>query len=103
MDAAAKRFTWSILASLQSSKVIILTSHSMEEVDAVCSRVGIMVGGRLRALGSPAGGQRGGLWYGRRASGVVRAGAGTRREVRDAAPRRTDAGECVRVGRGKQS
>lgn len=53
MDAAAKRFTWSILASLQSSKAIILTSHSMEEVDAVCSCVGIMVGGRLRALGSP--------------------------------------------------
>ena len=30
----------------------ILTTHSMEEADALCSRVGIMVKGELRCLGS---------------------------------------------------
>ena len=30
----------------------MLTTHVMEEVEALCTRVGIMVGGRLRCLGS---------------------------------------------------
>eukprot|EP00823_Brevimastigomonas_motovehiculus_P003037 TRINITY_DN1824_c0_g1_i1.p1 TRINITY_DN1824_c0_g1~~TRINITY_DN1824_c0_g1_i1.p1 ORF type:complete len:444 (-),score=171.16 TRINITY_DN1824_c0_g1_i1:45-1184(-) len=31
---------------------VILTTHSMEECEALCHRVGIMVGGRLRCLGT---------------------------------------------------
>lgn len=31
---------------------MVLTTHNMEEAEALCSRVGIMVGGRLRCLGS---------------------------------------------------
>ena len=31
---------------------VMLTTHSMEECEALCTRVGIMVGGRLRCLGS---------------------------------------------------
>ena len=31
---------------------MVLTTHVMEEVEALCTRVGIMVGGRLRCLGS---------------------------------------------------
>ncbi|CAE7225327.1 ABCA1 [Symbiodinium microadriaticum] len=31
---------------------VILTTHNMEEAEALCSRVGIMVGGRLRCFGS---------------------------------------------------
>ena len=31
---------------------VVLTTHSMEEAEALCTRVGIMVGGRLRCLGS---------------------------------------------------
>merc|ERR1711959_615405 len=30
----------------------ILTSHSMEEAEALCTRIGIVVDGRLRCLGS---------------------------------------------------
>ena len=30
----------------------MLTTHSMEECEALCSRIGIMVGGRFRCLGS---------------------------------------------------
>jgi ATP-binding cassette subfamily A (ABC1) protein 5 len=32
----------------QGSRGAILTTHSMEEADALCSRVGIMVKGQLR-------------------------------------------------------
>uniref|UniRef100_A0AAR5Q584 ABC transporter domain-containing protein n=1 Tax=Dendroctonus ponderosae TaxID=77166 RepID=A0AAR5Q584_DENPD len=53
MDPRSKRFLWdTILASFQGSKGAILTTHSMEEADALCSRVGITVKGELRCLGS---------------------------------------------------
>ncbi|XP_071448970.1 cholesterol transporter ABCA5-like [Hetaerina americana] len=53
MDPRSKRFLWdTILASFQGTRGAILTTHSMEEADALCSRVGIMVQGELRCLGS---------------------------------------------------
>ncbi|XP_063368836.1 cholesterol transporter ABCA5-like [Cydia amplana] len=53
MDPRSKRFLWNtILASFQGKKGAILTTHSMEEADALCSRVGIMVKGGLRCIGS---------------------------------------------------
>ncbi len=39
-------------ASFREARGAILTTHSMEEADALCSRVGIMVKGELRCLGS---------------------------------------------------
>lgn len=51
MDPRSKRFLWdTILASFQGSRGAILTTHSMEEADALCSRVGIMVKGELRSV-----------------------------------------------------
>ena len=32
---------------------VILTTHSMAECEALCSRIGIMVNGSLRCLGTP--------------------------------------------------
>ncbi|XP_017752415.1 PREDICTED: ATP-binding cassette sub-family A member 2-like [Eufriesea mexicana] len=53
MDPKSKRFLWdTILASFQGGRGAILTTHSMEEADALCSRVGIMVKGELRCIGS---------------------------------------------------
>ncbi|CAG9854771.1 unnamed protein product [Phyllotreta striolata] len=53
MDPESKRFLWdTVLASFKGSKGAILTTHSMEEADILCSRVGIMVNGELRCLGS---------------------------------------------------
>ncbi|KAI5722388.1 hypothetical protein M8J76_007632 [Diaphorina citri] len=53
MDPKSKRFLWdTILASFQGSRGALLTTHSMEEADALCSRVGIMVQGQLRCIGS---------------------------------------------------
>ncbi|XP_012225217.1 cholesterol transporter ABCA5-like isoform X2 [Linepithema humile] len=58
MDPKSKRFLWdTILASFQVNCITggrgaILTTHSMEEADALCSRVGIMVKGELRCIGS---------------------------------------------------
>lgn len=53
MDPQSKRFVWdTIEASFKMDRGAILTTHSMEEADALCTRVGIMVKGELRCLGS---------------------------------------------------
>ena len=48
MDPVAKRFLWNVISDLYSNeeKSVILTSHSMAECEALCSRIGIMVAGR---------------------------------------------------------
>lgn len=43
---------WEVVSSLSASHSVILTTHSMEECEAVCDRLGIMVGGTLRCLGT---------------------------------------------------
>ena len=55
MDPVARRFMWSVISRVATERKqcsIILTTHSMEEVEALCTRIGIMVGGRLRCLGT---------------------------------------------------
>ena len=44
--------TRQVIKDLARTSSIVLVSHSMEECEALCGRVGIMVGGRLRCLGS---------------------------------------------------
>lgn len=44
---------WEAIASAAPGRAIVLTTHVMEESEALCHRIGIMVGGRLRCLGSP--------------------------------------------------
>lgn len=52
MDPSAKKRMWQLIASLRREHTIILTTHSMEECEAVAQRVGVMVRGRLAAVGS---------------------------------------------------
>lgn len=52
LDAAAKRIMWNTLAATVSGRSILLTTHSMEEADALAGRAGILAR-RMLALGSP--------------------------------------------------
>jgi ATP-binding cassette subfamily A (ABC1) protein 1 len=52
MDPGAKRFMWDLIAATNAGRSLILTTHSLEEAEALCHRIGIMVSGRLRCLGS---------------------------------------------------
>merc|ERR1719453_1019911 len=52
MDPVSRRHMWDIIAAERKKRSIVLTTHSMEECEALCSRIGIMVGGRFRCLGS---------------------------------------------------
>lgn len=51
MDPAAKRALWSTLSSVAAGRVLVITTHSMEEADALCDRASIMAR-RLLALGT---------------------------------------------------
>ncbi|XP_034843919.1 ATP-binding cassette sub-family A member 3-like [Mirounga leonina] len=54
MDPGARRLLWNtVTRARESGKVIIITSHSMEECDALCTRLAIMVKGKFMCLGSP--------------------------------------------------
>jgi len=54
MDPVARRDLWKTILSLVKggSTSVVLTTHSMEECEALCPRIGIMAGGRLKCLGS---------------------------------------------------
>ncbi|CAO2641510.1 ATP-binding cassette sub-family A member 7 [Lemmus lemmus] len=53
MDPSARRFLWnSLLSVVREGRSVVLTSHSMEECEALCTRLAIMVNGRFRCLGS---------------------------------------------------
>jgi ABC-type Na+ transport system ATPase subunit NatA len=51
MDAASKRFLWSVIKRRTKGCMTVLTTHSMEECEALCGRIGIMVDGTLSCLG----------------------------------------------------
>ena len=54
MDPEARRFMWDVInhTSLVHNCSIVLTTHSMEEAEALCHRLVIMVNGEFRCLGS---------------------------------------------------
>ncbi|KAF4110511.1 hypothetical protein G5714_007542 [Onychostoma macrolepis] len=53
MDPKARRFLWDcILSVIKEGRSVILTSHSMEECEALCTRMSIMVNGQFKCLGS---------------------------------------------------
>ncbi|KAL8961901.1 MAG: hypothetical protein Q9193_001617 [Seirophora villosa] len=51
MDVCAKRVMWKTLASVVPGRSLVLTTHSMEEADALADRAGIM-GRKMLALGT---------------------------------------------------
>ncbi|KAJ6632964.1 Phospholipid-transporting ATPase ABCA3, partial [Pseudolycoriella hygida] len=53
MDPGAKRQLWDMVSKVRSTgKSIVLTSHLMDECEALCTRLAIMVNGEFKCLGS---------------------------------------------------
>jgi len=55
MDPEARRFMWDVVGKIASKKTsaVILTSHLMEEAEALSTKMGIMVkGGIFKCFGS---------------------------------------------------
>jgi ABC-type multidrug transport system ATPase subunit len=55
MDPMARRFMWTVIQNIASTRKkssVVLTTHSREECEALCTRTVIMVNGVFRCLGS---------------------------------------------------
>lgn len=52
LDVIARSELWDTVRALKGRKTIILTTHYMEEAEALSDRIGIMRGGRLLAVGT---------------------------------------------------
>ncbi|XP_020089502.1 ABC transporter A family member 8-like [Ananas comosus] len=53
LDPASRNSLWNVVKHAKQDKAIILTTHSMEEAEALCDRLAIMVDGKLQCIGSP--------------------------------------------------
>lgn len=54
LDVLARRELWSAIERVKGKITIILTTHYMEEAQALCDRIGIMAKGSLNAVGTVA-------------------------------------------------
>jgi ABC-type multidrug transport system ATPase subunit len=53
LDPEVRRLVWNIIQNAKKRTTLILTTHSMEEAEALCDRIGIMAKGTLRCVGAP--------------------------------------------------
>jgi ABC-2 type transport system ATP-binding protein len=52
LDVLARRELWSMIEKLKGKITMILTTHYLEEVEALSDRVAVMANGRLKAIGT---------------------------------------------------
>ncbi|MBK8156524.1 MAG: AAA family ATPase [Streptococcus sp.] len=55
MDPHARRFMWKVISRISTQRknsAVILTTHSMEEAEALSTNMGIMVDGEFKCFGS---------------------------------------------------
>lgn len=52
LDVLARRELWASIKELKSRVTILLTTHYLEEVEALSDRIGVMAKGRLTAVGT---------------------------------------------------
>lgn len=55
VDPQAKRFMWDVISNISIARkksAVIITTHAMEEAEALCTKMGIMVQGNFKCFGS---------------------------------------------------
>ncbi|KAM0933469.1 putative ABC-type sulfate transporter [Dioscorea sansibarensis] len=53
LDPASRNNLWNVVKQAKQNRAIILTTHSMEEAEVLCDRLGIIVDGSLQCIGNP--------------------------------------------------
>jgi ABC-2 type transport system ATP-binding protein len=53
LDPQSRRGIWEHIAELKGKKTILLTTHYLEEADALADRIAIIDEGKIAALGTP--------------------------------------------------
>jgi ABC-type multidrug transport system ATPase subunit len=52
MDPYSRRFTWNVIRQYREGRVVVLTTHFMDEADLLGDRIAIMGDGQLKCVGS---------------------------------------------------
>lgn len=52
LDVRARRELWKIIRAMHGSVTIVLTTHYLEEAEALADRIGILESGKLRVVGT---------------------------------------------------
>jgi ABC-type multidrug transport system ATPase subunit len=52
LDPETKTWVHKFISDMKGGRCIVLTTHSMQEADALCNRIGIMSHGKMRCLGT---------------------------------------------------
>lgn len=52
LDVLARRELWEVVRGLRGKTTVLLTTHYLEEAEALSDRIAVMSGGQLRALGT---------------------------------------------------
>jgi len=53
LDVLARRMLWQIIEEIKQHTTVILTTHYLEEAEALSDRIAILQQGRLKAVGTP--------------------------------------------------
>lgn len=51
MDPYSMRLTWQLIKKMKKGRIILLTTHSMDEADELGDRIAIMANGSLKCCG----------------------------------------------------
>ncbi len=51
VDPVSRRGMWAVIAGAKRRRAVALTTHSLEEADALCDRIGIMCNGAMQVRG----------------------------------------------------
>lgn len=52
LDVLARRELWQVIKGIKGNVTVVLTSHYLEEIEALCDRVAVMSKGRVAAVGT---------------------------------------------------
>jgi len=52
LDPGSRRAVWEVIKRAREHRCFLLTTHSMEEAEVLCTRIGIVVSGQLKCLGT---------------------------------------------------
>ena len=53
MDPKNRQYIWQMIQSMKKDRAVMLTTHAMEEADALSDRIAIIMGGQLKCIGTP--------------------------------------------------
>ena len=53
MDPKNRQYIWQLIQKMKKGRAVMLTTHAMEEADALSDKITIIISGRLRCVGTP--------------------------------------------------